>query len=168
MWRIFFNQKFYREKVMKCRFSSKFVLDIYIFPFTIRFPGGIANLARYIHDRGLKLGIYADMGSATCMGFPGTTLDKVELDAQTFASWGVDYLKFDGCHSNAIEQLIGTMKQVFTTKLHKSGIEILQKQYQYSHIGYPLMSKALNWTGRPIAYSCSLPAYLGGLPPNVS
>ncbi|XP_059921171.1 alpha-N-acetylgalactosaminidase-like [Gadus macrocephalus] len=109
-------------------------------PDSDRFPGGIANLARYIHDRGLKLGIYADMGSATCMGFPGTTLDKVELDAQTFASWGVDYLKFDGCHSNAIEQLIG----------------------------YPLMSKALNWTGRPIAYSCSLPAYLGGLPPNVN
>ncbi|CAL8248118.1 unnamed protein product [Lota lota] len=105
-----------------------------------RFPGGIAKLARYIHDRGLKLGIYADMGSATCMGFPGTTLDKVELDAHTFASWGVDYLKFDGCNSNAIEQLIG----------------------------YPLMSKALNATGRPIAYSCSWPAYIGGLPPNVN
>ena len=36
------------------------------------------------------------------------------------------------------------------------------------HTGYPLMSKALNATGRPIAYSCSWPAYLGGLPPNVS
>lgn len=36
------------------------------------------------------------------------------------------------------------------------------------HTGYPLMSKALNATGRPIAYSCSWPAYLGGLPPTVS
>lgn len=105
-----------------------------------RFPGGIAKLARYIHDRGLKLGIYADMGTHTCMGFPGTTLDKIEIDAQTFASWGVDYLKFDGCYSNPVEQMLG----------------------------YPLMSKALNATGRPIAYSCSWPAYLGGLPPTVN
>ncbi|KAJ3597921.1 hypothetical protein NHX12_001437 [Muraenolepis orangiensis] len=73
--------------------------------------------------------LYADMGSISCMGFPGTTLDTVERDAQTFASWGVHYLKFDGCNSNAVEQ----------------------------SIGYPLMSKALNATGRPIAYSCSWP-----------
>lgn len=72
-----------------------------------RFPGGIAKLAKYIHDRGLKLGIYADMGTHTCMGFPGTTLDKVETDAQTFANWGVDYLKFDGCNSNPVEQMLG-------------------------------------------------------------
>ncbi|KAF3840256.1 hypothetical protein F7725_018973 [Dissostichus mawsoni] len=105
-----------------------------------RFPGGIAKLAKYIHDRGLKLGIYADMGTHTCMGYPGTTLDKIDIDAQTFASWGVDYLKFDGCSSNAVEQMLG----------------------------YPLMSKALNATGRPMAYSCSWPVYVGGLPPNVN
>lgn len=74
---------------------------------SFRFPGGIAKLADYIHNRGLKLGIYADMGKWTCMGFPGTTLDKIELDAKTFASWGVDYLKFDGCNSNALEQMLG-------------------------------------------------------------
>ncbi|XP_045899696.1 alpha-N-acetylgalactosaminidase-like [Micropterus dolomieu] len=105
-----------------------------------RFPGGIAQLARYIHDRGLKLGIYADMGTYTCMGFPGTTLEKIEIDAQTFASWGIDYLKFDGCYSNPVEQLLG----------------------------YTMMSKALIATGRPIAYSCSWPVYVGGLPPNVN
>uniref|UniRef100_A0A3B4X814 Alpha-galactosidase n=1 Tax=Seriola lalandi dorsalis TaxID=1841481 RepID=A0A3B4X814_SERLL len=105
-----------------------------------RFPGGIAKLARYVHDRGLKLGIYADMGYLTCMGFPGTTLDKIEIDAQTFASWGVDYLKFDGCNSNPVEQMLG----------------------------YPLMSKALNATGRPMVYSCSWPVYMGGLPPSVN
>lgn len=109
-------------------------------PEPTRFPGGIAKLARYIHDRGLKLGIYADMGTLTCMGFPGTTLDKIEIDAQTFATWGVDYLKFDGCYSNPVEQMLG----------------------------YPLMSKALNATGRLMAYSCSWPAYLGGLPPEVN
>lgn len=105
-----------------------------------RFPGGIAKLADYIHNRGLKLGIYADMGKWTCMGFPGTTLDKIELDAKTFASWGVDYLKFDGCNSNALEQMLG----------------------------YPLMSKALNATGRHMGYSCSWPVYVGGLPPAVN
>ncbi|KAG7461056.1 hypothetical protein MATL_G00205420 [Megalops atlanticus] len=105
-----------------------------------RFPGGIPKLARYIHDRGLKLGIYGDLGTHTCMGYPGTTLDKIQTDAQTFADWGVDMLKLDGCYSNAT----------------------------YQEQGYPLMSKALNATGRPIAYSCSWPAYQGGLPPKVN
>ena len=57
-----------------------------------------------MHDRGLKLGIYGDMGTHTCGGYPGTTLDKIELDAQTFADWEVDMFKFDGCYSNATDQ----------------------------------------------------------------
>ncbi|XP_061668003.1 alpha-N-acetylgalactosaminidase [Syngnathoides biaculeatus] len=105
-----------------------------------RFPGGIRRLSRYMHDRGLKLGIYGDMGAHTCGGYPGTPLDKVEVDAQTFADWEVDMLKLDGCYSNATEQ----------------------------EQGYPRMSKALNATGRPIGYSCSWPAYQGGLPPKVN
>lgn len=56
---------------------------------------------------GLKLGIYEDMGKMTCMGFPGTTLDKVELDAQTFADWKVDMLKLDGCFSSSKERAKG-------------------------------------------------------------
>ncbi|KAJ0026945.1 hypothetical protein NQD34_017945 [Periophthalmus magnuspinnatus] len=105
-----------------------------------RFPGGIKKLANYLHERDLKLGIYGDMGTHTCGGYPGTTLDKIELDAQTFADWEVDMFKFDGCYSNSTEQ----------------------------EKGYPLMSKALNATGRPIGYSCSWPAYQGGLPPKVN
>ncbi|XP_071335099.1 alpha-N-acetylgalactosaminidase-like [Trachinotus anak] len=105
-----------------------------------RFPGGIRKLAHYMHDRGLKLGIYGDMGAKTCEGFPGTPLDKIKIDAQTFADWEVDMLKFDGCHSNATEQ----------------------------ELGYPLMSKALNATGRPIGYSCSWPVYQDCLPPKVN
>lgn len=73
----------------------------------LRFPGGIHKLARYMHDRGLKLGIYGDMGTHTCGGYPGTPLDKIELDAQTFAAWEVDMFKFDGCYSNAVEQEAG-------------------------------------------------------------
>uniref|UniRef100_A0A8D1NRP2 Alpha-galactosidase n=1 Tax=Sus scrofa TaxID=9823 RepID=A0A8D1NRP2_PIG len=105
-----------------------------------RFPHGIAFLADYAHSLGLKLGIYEDLGSFTCMGYPGTTLDKVVQDAQTFAEWKVDMLKLDGCFST-----------------HKERAE-----------GYPKMAAALNATGRPIAFSCSWPAYEGGLPPRVN
>ncbi|XP_061495300.1 alpha-N-acetylgalactosaminidase [Rhineura floridana] len=105
-----------------------------------RFPRGIKALADYVHARGLKLGIYADLGTHTCGGYPGTTFNRIEQDALTFAQWGVDMLKLDGCYSSACEQAEG----------------------------YPRMSKALNATGRPIAYSCSWPAYRGGLPPQVN
>ncbi|XP_032126085.1 alpha-N-acetylgalactosaminidase [Sapajus apella] len=105
-----------------------------------RFPHGIPFLADYVHSLGLKLGIYADMGNFTCMGYPGTTLDKVVQDAQTFAEWKVDMLKLDGCFSTDEERALG----------------------------YPKMAVALNATGRPIAFSCSWPAYEGGLPPRVN
>lgn len=52
-----------------------------------------------VHSRGLKLGIYADVGKNTCAGYPGS-LGHYETDAQTFADWGVDLLKFDGCYMN--------------------------------------------------------------------
>ncbi|XP_035954185.1 alpha-N-acetylgalactosaminidase isoform X1 [Halichoerus grypus] len=105
-----------------------------------RFPNGIAFLADYAHSLGLKLGIYGDMGNFTCMRYPGTTLDKVIQDAQTFAEWKVDMLKLDGCFSTPEERAKG----------------------------YPKMAAALNATGRPIAFSCSWPAYEGGLPPKVN
>lgn len=62
-----------------------------------RFPNGIADLASYVHDRGLKLGIYSDAGILTCGKiYPGSH-GYEELDAHTFASWGIDYLKYDNC-----------------------------------------------------------------------
>jgi alpha-galactosidase len=63
-----------------------------------RFPGGIAPLAEYAHDLGLKLGIYSDAGTLTCGGRPGSFGFETQ-DAETFASWGVDYLKYDYCHA---------------------------------------------------------------------
>ena len=57
-----------------------------------------------VHSRGLKLGIYGDVGNKTCAGFPGS-YNHYDLDAQTFASWGVDLLKFDGCNSDTLELL---------------------------------------------------------------
>ncbi|XP_074618433.1 alpha-N-acetylgalactosaminidase-like [Acropora palmata] len=95
-----------------------------------RFPSGIPALARYIHSKGLKLGIYGDYGTKTCAGYPGT-IDHIQQDMDTFAAWGVDYLKLDGCYADP--------KTMDT--------------------GYPMVTEALNKTGRPIVFSCSWPAY---------
>jgi len=62
-----------------------------------RFPSGIKALADYVHKLGLKFGIYEDCGSATCGEYPGS-LGFEYLDVMTFAHWGVDYLKLDGCN----------------------------------------------------------------------
>ena len=51
-----------------------------------------------MHNKGIKLGIYGDFGTHTCGGYPGSEY-YLEMDAQTFADWGVDYLKLDGCYS---------------------------------------------------------------------
>ena len=98
-----------------------------------RFPLGMKHLGDYMHSKGVSFGIYSDEGTQTCGGFPGSE-GYERLDADTFASWGVDYLKLDGCYNN------------------KSGFVK----------GYPAMGAALQSSGRDIVYSCSWPAYLGG------
>ncbi|XP_074056398.1 alpha-galactosidase A [Macrotis lagotis] len=97
-----------------------------------RFPNGIQHLANYVHSKGLKLGIYQDVGTHTCAGYPGS-YGYYDIDAQTFADWGVDLLKFDGCNYKNLESL---------------------KE------GYRHMSFALNNTGRRILYSCEWPLYI--------
>lgn len=61
-----------------------------------RFPSGIKALADYVHGKGLKFGIYTAPGVATCAGHTGS-FGHEEKDVQTFARWGVDYLKLDDC-----------------------------------------------------------------------
>lgn len=60
------------------------------------FPNGMAALADYVHDRGLKFGLYSSAGSHTCQGYPAS-LGREHLHAKQFADWGVDYLKYDNC-----------------------------------------------------------------------
>ncbi|MEU4744248.1 glycoside hydrolase family 27 protein, partial [Actinosynnema sp. NPDC023658] len=67
-------------------------------PDPVRFPGGISGLADYVHGKGLKLGIYSSAGTKTCAGYPAS-LDHEEVDARTWADWGVDYLKYDNCYN---------------------------------------------------------------------
>ncbi|RYZ96613.1 MAG: glycoside hydrolase family 27 protein [Sphingobacteriaceae bacterium] len=63
---------------------------------TARFPHGMKYLANYVHSRGLKIGIYSSNGTKTCAGYPGS-YGHEELDAKTYAAWGIDYLKYDAC-----------------------------------------------------------------------
>ena len=90
-----------------------------------RFPSGMKALADYIHARGLKFGIYTSAGTQTCAKTMPGALDHEELDAQTFADWGVDYLKYDNCNNE--------------------GRPALER--------YTKMRDALRRTGRPIVYS---------------
>jgi alpha-galactosidase len=97
-------------------------------PDDVKFPDGISAVADYVHGLGLKLGIYADAGTDTCAGYPGS-LGYEEIDAQTFADWGVDYLKYDNCFNNS---------------------DGSQQDYINR---YQAMEDALDATGRPIVYS---------------
>ncbi|WP_075186947.1 glycoside hydrolase family 27 protein [Teredinibacter haidensis] len=61
-----------------------------------KFPSGMKALGDYIHANGLKFGIHNDAGTRTCNGFPGGRGHEYQ-DARLYASWGVDYLKYDWC-----------------------------------------------------------------------
>lgn len=65
-----------------------------------KFPHGMKYLADYIHSKGLKFGMYSCAGTKTCAGYP-SSFDHEFVDAQTFADWGVDYLKYDYCYRPA-------------------------------------------------------------------
>ena len=73
--------------------SGNIVID------TQRFPHGMKSLGDYIHSLGLKFGVYSDAGSMTCAGRPGG-LGHEYQDAIQYAAWGVDYLKYDWCHTS--------------------------------------------------------------------
>jgi len=60
-----------------------------------------------MHARGLKLGLYADLGTKTCAGYPGS-INHINIDATTFAEWGVDMLKVDGCNARVTDYEYGT------------------------------------------------------------
>ena len=61
-----------------------------------KFPHGMKYVADYVHSKGLKFGMYSCAGYLTCAGYPAS-YDYEWIDAQTFAEWGVDFLKYDFC-----------------------------------------------------------------------
>ena len=67
-----------------------------ILPDPDKFPNGIKPVADYVHEKGLKLGIYTDAAKTTCAGKVGSW-GHVEQDINQFAEWGIDYVKVDYC-----------------------------------------------------------------------
>ncbi|MGB6131620.1 MAG: ricin-type beta-trefoil lectin domain protein [Acidobacteriaceae bacterium] len=114
-----------------------------------RFPRGMKPVVQAVHTLGLKFGIYEDAGTETCGGFAGSGEPdgggKAHFldDARLFASWGVDYLKLDGCN-------------VYATKG--------ESQNAAYRAAYQAESAALKRVGRPIVFSESAPAYFQGTP----
>jgi alpha-galactosidase len=90
----------------------------------VKFPHGMKAFADYVHSKGLKFGIYNCAGAKTCAGYPGTRGHEYE-DARLYASWGVDFLKYDWCNTDSLN----------------------------APEAYKTMSAALRATGRPIVFS---------------
>jgi alpha-galactosidase len=86
------------------------------------FPDGIAAVADYVHEQGLKLGVYSDRGTATCAGRAGSG-DHELVDAETYADWGVDYVKYDNCNAEA--DVIAERYQTMANALAESGRDIV-------------------------------------------
>jgi len=95
-----------------------------IVPDPERFSSGMKALADYVHAKGLKFGLYSDAGTGTCEKRPGSR-DHEEVDAKTYAEWGVDYLKYDWCNAEG----------------------------QDTRDSYAKMARALRASGRPIVFS---------------
>jgi alpha-galactosidase len=94
---------------------------------TTRFPSGIKALADYIHSKGLKIGLYTDVGTLTCAKRPGSIGHEYQ-DAMQYAKWGIDYLKEDWCstlpNQNA-ESSYTLMRNALAEATAKTGRPIL-------------------------------------------
>lgn len=64
----------------------------------VKFPSGFKALSDYIHSKGLKFGMYNDIGTNLCAGAAVGTCGHEKTDAQSYIDWGVDFLKIDNCY----------------------------------------------------------------------
>ena len=113
------------------------------------FSSGMRALGKYIHGKNLLYGIYESSGTKTCQKFAGT-LGNEWIDAQTFAAWEVDYVKYDDCYHEQYTE---------PTRYPGDMPPILR---------YPLMGQALNRTGRKMNYMCNFPWQLWGMHGNAA
>lgn len=95
-----------------------------IIPDPKKFPNGIKALADYVHSKGLKLGIYSDAAQLTCGGCTAS-YGFEEQDARTFASWDVDYLKYDYCNAPEDSATARLRYKTMADALSKSGRDIV-------------------------------------------
>lgn len=96
-----------------------------------KFPHGMKAVADYVHGKGLKFGMYSCCGTHTCAGYPGSFEHEFQ-DAETFAEWGVDYLKYDNCYKP--QQVNGEMLyKRMSLALRNSGRDILFSACNWGH-----------------------------------
>lgn len=96
-----------------------------------KFPD-MSGLSRYIHDKGLRFGIYSSPGPTTCANYTASYQHE-DQDAASYAAWGVDYLKYDWCSYGTIAK-------------NDKSLEAYMKPYQ-------VMGASLNKVNRDIVYS---------------
>ena len=96
-----------------------------------RFPD-MKALADYVHSKGLKLGIYSSPGPLTCAKYEGS-YGHEEQDAQTYAGWGMDYLKYDWCSAAKVykpSEMPAVYKKMYDA-LKRAGHPIVYSLCQY-------------------------------------
>jgi hypothetical protein len=120
-----------------------------IVPDPARFPSGMKALADYVGTKGMKLGLYGDIGSSTCGGFIGFNISavpdpvqdaKLAADVETMISWGMASLKVDGCNADTAAMNV-----------------------TYPKLGAALKAAAQKAGKQNPWYSCSWPDYVGDI-----
>lgn len=108
----------------------------------IKFPSSMKALADYVHSKGFKFGFQQAPGMRNCVAWPrpgtGTApgdsyAEKARFDANTFASWGIDFIRLDGC-------CYQSMRPADMTQL------------EWARHVYGAWSEALDATGRDVVY----------------
>ncbi len=103
-----------------------------------KFPSGMKALGDFLHARGFKFGMYGCAGSKTCGGYPGSMGHEYQ-DARRFASWGVDFLKYDWCNTGTRDA-----REAYTTMrdaIHAAGRPMVFSICEWGH------SKPWEWAG---------------------
>jgi alpha-galactosidase len=96
--------------------------------------GDMKVLVNYVHSKGLKIGIYSSPGPKTCAGYEGS-YGHEELDAQQYADWGFDYLKYDWCSAEKVyarSQMVAVYKKMHDA-LARTGRPMVFSLCQYGY-----------------------------------
>jgi len=101
-----------------------------------KFPNGIKAVADYVHSKGLKLGVYSDAADRTCGGVAGS-YGYEEQDAQDFAEWGVDLLKYDYCNAPSARDTAVVRYTRMAKALRKTNRSIVLSICEWGEGGIP-------------------------------
>ena len=102
----------------------------------VKFPSGFASLSKYIHDLGLKFGMYNDIGTNLCAGAEVGTCGHEDEDAKSYIEWGVDFLKVDNCYylwDNATFSNAENARYTFAPNIR--AVKVGKQEFKCSDIG---------------------------------